>query len=65
MKTTTHAEARDYYRLCDEARSLGIPVSLDDPDSPKTVEQLREAIVAQYPRDAERPSGTSGSWGEA
>ena len=38
-------EARDYYRLCDEARALGIPVALDDPRSPQTVAALREAVV--------------------
>ena len=37
-------DARDYYRLCDEARALGIAVSLDDPDSPPTVAALRAAV---------------------
>lgn len=39
-------EARDYYRLCDEAERLGIPTSLDDPRSPKTVQGLRDAVEA-------------------
>lgn len=37
-------DARDYYRLCNEAAALGIPVSLDDPATPQTVEGLREAV---------------------
>lgn len=37
-------EQIDYYRLCDEAARLGIPVSLDDPRSPKTVQGLRDAV---------------------
>jgi len=41
---TARQEARDYYRLCDEARALGIPTSLDDPRSPTTVDGLRQAI---------------------
>jgi hypothetical protein len=40
-----HEETRAYYRLCDEARALGVPVSLDDPRSPKTVQGLREAVA--------------------
>lgn len=39
-------EAQAYYRLCREAQSLRVPVSLDDPRSPKTVKALREAISA-------------------
>lgn len=39
-------EARAYYRLCDEARALGIPTSLDDPRSPRTVAELRAAVEA-------------------
>lgn len=39
-------EARDYYRLCDEAKTHGIPVSLDDPRSPNTVDALRQAVEA-------------------
>jgi hypothetical protein len=38
-------EARAYYRLCDEACALGVPVSVDDPRSPKTVQGLREAVA--------------------
>jgi hypothetical protein len=40
--------ARDYYRLCDEARALNIPVSLDDPRSPKTVQALRDAVASAH-----------------
>ena len=39
-----HAEASAYYALCEEACRLGIPTSLDDPRSPRTVEGLRQAI---------------------
>ena len=39
-----HDEASAYYALCDEARALGVPVSLDDPDSPKTVAALVAAV---------------------
>jgi hypothetical protein len=39
-------EQRDYYRLCDEADALGIPVSLDDPRTPPTIAALREAVEA-------------------
>lgn len=48
MSNKTYAqlkdEARDYQRLCDEAQALGIPTSLDDPRSPKTVQGLRDEI---------------------
>lgn len=40
-------EAQAYYRLCAEAEALGIPVSLDDPRSPQTVQGLREAVEAE------------------
>jgi hypothetical protein len=40
------AEAEEYYHLCEEARKLGIPTSLDDPRSPRTVEGLRRAVEA-------------------
>jgi hypothetical protein len=46
--TELRQEARDYYRLCDEAEALGIPTSLDDPDSPKTVQGLRDAVEAAH-----------------
>lgn len=35
---------REYAALCDEARKLGVPTSLDDPRSPRTVEGLRAAV---------------------
>jgi hypothetical protein len=44
--TKSRREARNYYDLCDEARALGILVSLDDPDSPPTVAALRNAVEA-------------------
>ncbi len=39
-------EAQAYSRLCADAEALGVPVSLDDPGSPKTVQGLREAVEA-------------------
>lgn len=39
-------QAGDYYRLCDRARDLGIPTSLDDPKSPTTVAGLKKAVKA-------------------
>ena len=39
--------ARDYYALCDRAERLGVPVSLDDPRTPKTVGALREAVAVR------------------
>ena len=39
-------EARAYMALCDEARALGVPTSLDDPRSPRTVAGLRAAVNA-------------------
>ena len=47
---TTYSTLRDeavaYYALCDAARKQGIPVSLDDPRSPNTVDALRQAVAA-------------------
>ena len=40
-------EQREYAALCDTARELGIPVSLDDPRAPNTVEALRQAVAAE------------------
>jgi hypothetical protein len=39
-------EQRAYLELCDEARALGIPTSLDDPRSPRTVDALGAAVAA-------------------
>jgi len=41
---TLREEAVAYYALCDEARRLNIPTSLDDPDAPDTVEGLQAWI---------------------
>lgn len=41
---TLRREAIAYYALCDEARMLGIPTSLDDPRSATTVEGLRAEV---------------------
>lgn len=45
MNGTSAQEQRAYYALCDEARALSIPTSLDDPRSPKTVDALRAAVA--------------------
>lgn len=41
---------RSYYRLCDTARTLGVSVSLDDPQSPQTVDELVDAVVVRTQR---------------
>jgi len=41
------AEARAYYALCDKAHALGVPTSLDDPRSPKTVAALEKAVAVR------------------
>jgi hypothetical protein len=38
--------ANAYQTLCDRARRVGVPTSLDDPASPRTVQGLRDAIAA-------------------
>lgn len=40
-------EAREYYDLCDEARALGVPTDLEDPESPRTVAGLEAAVAAK------------------
>jgi hypothetical protein len=42
-----YQEQVEHYRLCDEAKSLGIPTSLDDPRAPRTLDGLREAIAVE------------------
>ena len=37
-------EQAEYYRLCERAARLGIPVSLDDPRSVRTVAQLETQV---------------------
>jgi hypothetical protein len=37
-------QALAYQRLIEEARALGVPTSLDDPRSPRTVDALRAAV---------------------
>jgi len=39
-------EQRAYYRLVEDAAALGIPTSLDDPRTPRTVQELAAAIAA-------------------
>ena len=38
-------DPRAYQALLDEARALGIPTSLDDPNSPRTIAGLRAAVA--------------------
>jgi len=40
-------EQAEYYRLCDRAARLGIPVSLDDPRSPRTVAEVEAQVRAK------------------
>lgn len=47
-------EAREYYRLVSLAARHGVPVSLDDPDSPRTVAALRAATAAAIRASVER-----------
>ncbi len=49
MKITAamRREASEYYALCKQASDVGVPVSLDDPDSPKTVQGLRDAVAVR------------------
>jgi hypothetical protein len=44
-RTAALAEARRYYELCARAAAAGIPTSLDDPESPRTVAGLRSATL--------------------
>jgi hypothetical protein len=44
---TLRQEAKDHYALCERARAVGIPTSLDDPRGPKTVAALRHAVEAR------------------
>jgi hypothetical protein len=57
MLSKAHREAVAYYRLCDEADALGIPTSLDDPRSPKTVPALRAAVRVARDRAESQPDG--------
>lgn len=42
-------EQRDYAALCDRARELGVPVSLDDRRSERTVAGLMTAVALAEP----------------
>lgn len=37
-------EQERYYQLVEECKQQGIPVSLDDPRSPRTVQEMLEAL---------------------
>lgn len=62
MTKTTYTqhldEARRYYALCDEARRLGIPTDVEDPLSPKTVEDLERAVINAQLDECELRYGT-------
>ncbi len=49
LTSDRHADARRYYELCEQARQLGVPTSLDDPRSPRTVAGLRAAVAKARP----------------
>ncbi len=40
-----YAEQVEHQHLCDQARALGVPTSLEDARSPRTITALREAIA--------------------
>ncbi len=40
-----YAEQVEHQQLCDQARALGMPTSLEDPRSPRTITGLRDAIL--------------------
>lgn len=39
-------EARAYYALCARAEAVGIPTSLDDPNTPATIAELHAQVAA-------------------
>jgi hypothetical protein len=44
--TTAHLrEQAAYLELVEQARALGVPTSLDDPRSPRTLDALRAAVA--------------------
>lgn len=47
MRRSHAEEIRDYYRLCERAQAVGVPTSLDDPASPRTVAELEEATTSR------------------
>lgn len=46
MASPAHREQIVYHDLCRKAAALGVPTSLDDPKSPKTVKGLEDAVAA-------------------
>lgn len=66
MSAAARREAEDYYRLCREAEALGLPVSLDDPRSPRTVAGLQALVnAATAPEHPFFVLLGSGEWAEA
>lgn len=48
---TQREEQTRYYRLCELAESYGVPTSLDNPESPRTIAALEDAISARITAD--------------
>jgi hypothetical protein len=49
--TNEYLKARAYRELCERAAALGIPTSLDDPASPRTVAALERAVYDREKAD--------------
>lgn len=47
---------REYLELCNEGERLGVPVSLEDQGSPRTVSGLREAIEQAKCEECDKPA---------
>ncbi|MBM4418799.1 MAG: hypothetical protein FJ033_10875 [Chloroflexi bacterium] len=54
---STFSEQVEYQDLLLSARRAGVPTSLDDPESPRTVGELRAAVAAAELSDAARVIG--------
>lgn len=44
-ESAVHAEQLAYTKLCKRAEALGIPTSLDDPDTPESTDDLIAAVL--------------------
>jgi hypothetical protein len=53
----SESEVEEYYRLLAEAAGLGIPLSLDDPHTPPTIQALGEAVESKRAGGAMARSG--------
>jgi hypothetical protein len=52
-KQRIYRDQINYHRLCDEARALGVPTSLDDPRTTRTVWGLRMHVATAKARQAQ------------